>query len=135
ATGHYTINDHWLAEAGLRYDYSHIDAHKYYNKTRWHNKGYDNDFSNLIIGDIGSQYLTHPVFHYGNLSATAGMRYSLNADYDLRLNYAMSNRAPNPSELFSDGLHHSSASLEIGELRLDSEHSHKVSFAFEKKHG
>src|SRR5699024_10834172 len=68
ATGHYTIDDHWLAEAGLRYDYSHIDAHNYYNKTRWDNKGYDNDFSNLIIGDIGSQYLTHPVFHYGNLS-------------------------------------------------------------------
>src|SRR5690625_4393011 len=45
----------------------------------------------------------------------------------------MSNRAPNPSELFSDGLHHSSASLELGDLRLDTEQSHKFSLAFEQQ--
>lgn len=135
ATGNYTFNRHWLAEAGARYDYSHIDAHKWYDKTRWDQQNYDDEFKNLITGEHGSQYLTHPVFHYNNISATAGIKYSFYPDMDVRLNYAMSNRAPNPSESFSDGLHHSSASLELGELRLDSEHSHKVSLAFEKDKG
>lgn len=135
ATGHYIFNPSWLVEAGLRYDYFHIDAKKYYNKVRWNERDYDRDYANLIIGDYGSQYLTRPIFHYNNFSATTGVKYSINSMLNLRLNYALSNRAPNPSELFSDGLHHSAASLELGDLRLNSEHSNKVSISFEKKKG
>jgi len=135
ATGFYELNSNWLVEAGLRYDYSHIDAKKYYNKTRWYNQGYDQDFSDLIIGDYGSQYLVNPKFDYNNISATAGVKYDFDSNYELRLNYAMSNRAPNPSELFSDGLHHSAASLEIGQLRLKSENSHKISLCLDKSKG
>src|SRR5699024_1150913 len=47
----------------------------------------------------------------------------------------MSNRAPNPSELFSDGLRHAAASLELGNLRLGSEHAHNVSLSLEKHQG
>lgn len=135
ATGHYSFNQNWLVEAGFRYDYSHINSKKYYQKIRWHNQGYDQDFPNLIIGEFGSQYLTNPVFDYSNISLTVGAKYSFNSAYDLRVNYAMSNRAPNPSELFSDGLHHSAASIELGDLRITSEHSNKVSLAFEKQTG
>lgn len=135
AIGHYSFTSNWLVEAGLRYDYSHIDAKKYYNKTQWSKQGYDADFSDIIKGDYGSQYLVNPVFKYQNISATAGFKYSFKEAYNLRFNYAMSNRAPNPSELFSDGLHHSSASLELGQLRLDSEKSHKIALSFEKEQG
>ncbi len=135
ATGFYEINRNWLIEAGLRYDYSHIDAKKYYNKVRWHAAGYDEDFADIVMGEYGSQYLTHPIFSYDNISATAGVKYTLSTNYLLRLNYALSNRAPNPSELFSDGLHHSAASIELGDLRLDSEHSGKLSLSFEKQAG
>ena len=38
-------------------------------------------------------------------------------------NYGLSNRAPNVSELFSDGLHHSAARIELGDLRLKKESS------------
>lgn len=135
-TGNYTFNPSWLVEAGIRYDYSRINAKKYYNKTRWHNQKYDQYFSELLIeGDYGSQYLTNPDFEYNNISATAGVKYNFFTNYELRLNYAMSNRAPNSSELFSEGLHHSAASLELGELRLGSEHAHKISLGLEKKKG
>lgn len=42
----------------------------------------------------------------------------------------MSNRAPNPSELFSDGLHHSAARIELGDLRLKKETSNRVSATY-----
>ena len=42
-------------------------------------------------------------------------------------NYGLSNRAPNPSELFSDGLHHSAARIELGNLRIQPETSHRFS--------
>ena len=48
-----------------------------------------------------------------------------------RQNYALAQRAPNPSELFSDGLHHSAARIELGDLRISNESSHKLSASFE----
>lgn len=134
-TGNYKINNQWLVEAGIRYDYFRILAKKYYNKVRWYEQGYHELFADLIIGDYGSQYLVKPDFEYHNISATAGARYSLGSGLDFRINYAASNRAPNPAELFSDGLHQSSASLEIGDLSLASEHSHNISFSVEKNTG
>ncbi len=133
--GHYRPNENWLIEAGLRYDYSRIDAYKYYSKYRWEAQNYQSDFSDLIIGEHGSQWLTHPQFTYHNISATLGGRYQLSSALDLRLNYALSNRAPNPAELFSDGLHHSAASIELGDLRLQPENAHKIGLSLEKSVG
>ena len=42
------------------------------------------------------------------------------------LNYSIASRAPNPSELFSEGLHHSSARIELGDLSFSAEKSHKI---------
>ncbi len=135
ATGSYTLSDNLLLESGMRYDYSHIDAEKYYLKTRWQQQGYDEDFSDIITSDISSQYLTHPVFNYSNFSFSAGLKYDINDRYLLRFNYARSKRAPNPSELFSDGLHHSAAVIELGDLRIDSEKSNKFSLGLQKNRG
>src|SRR5699024_4211753 len=133
--GHYRISSHWLAEAGIRYDFTHLDAMKYYTKNQWQKKGYDLLFSDWIVGEYGSKYLVNPVKDYHNISATIGVKYRLDNAYVFRLNYALSNRAPNPSELFSDGLHHSAASLEIGDLSLQSEQSNKLALSFKKQEG
>ena len=37
---------------------------------------------------------------------------------------------PNPSELFSEGLHHSSARIELGDLRFNSEVGHKITLNY-----
>ncbi|WP_417885468.1 TonB-dependent receptor [Zunongwangia sp.] len=132
ALGQYQINSKWLAEAGFRYDYTHLDAKKFYLKTRWENQNYNEKYSNLIIGDHDTQYLTNPVFKFNNFSTSGGLNYSFD-NYQLSLNYALSNRAPNPSELFSDGLHHSAAVIELGDLSFESETSNKIGFSFSKK--
>lgn len=133
--GNVNLSDQLLLESGLRYDYTHVDAQKYYLKARWEQKGYDEDFSNIIVSEASSQYLTNPVFDYGNFSFTSGLKYSFGTGYQVRFNYGMANRPPNPAELFSDGLHHSSAVIELGDLRLDSERSHKFSLDFQKQLG
>jgi iron complex outermembrane receptor protein len=53
----------------------------------------------------------------------------------LLLNYSFSNRAPNPSELFSEGLHHSAARIELGDLRIKSESASKLSASIERTSG
>ena len=131
-TGKYNLNDNITIDAGVRYDYNQIDAKKFYIKTRWEERGYDQEFNDLIIADEGTQWLTNPKFEYHSISATTGFNYVFGESYELRGNYALAQRAPNPAELFSDGLHHSASRIELGDLRIKQETSHKVSFSFQK---
>tara|TARA_R110000850_G_scaffold277086_1_gene422531 strand:+ start:274341 stop:276734 length:2394 start_codon:yes stop_codon:yes gene_type:complete len=132
ALGKYFLNDSWIVEGGLRYDYNHLDADKFYRKSLWESRGYDVDFSDIVVEEFGTQLLTNPVFNYHNVSGTLGFSYSFSQDYELMANYSLATRGPNPSELFSEGLHHSAARIEIGDLRFTQEVAHKVSLALSK---
>ena len=129
--GEFRVNDAWLLEAGLRYDFNRIDAQKFYQTTRWEERGYDTEFQDLVVEDRGTQLLVNPVLNYHNFSSTIGAKYGFNGSL-LRFNYALAQRAPNPAELFSDGLHHSAARIELGDLRIDSETSHKFTASWQK---
>ncbi|MEJ2584059.1 MAG: TonB-dependent receptor [Robiginitalea sp.] len=130
--GEYHLSNSWLFEAGVRYDFSRIDAQKFYRTSRWEERGYDTEFPEFVVEDLGTQLLTNPVFDYHNLSATAGARWQLDLRSDLRANYALGQRAPNPAELFSDGLHHSAARIELGDLRIGNETSQRFSLAYNR---
>ncbi|RDY61667.1 TonB-dependent receptor [Flagellimonas nanhaiensis] len=132
-TGEYRVNDQLLLEAGLRYDFSQIDADKFYRTSRWEERGYDQEFQDLVVQDLGTDLLVNPVFDYHNVSASFGLSNYFQDGSNLKFNYALAQRAPNPSELFSDGLHHSAARIELGDLRIDSETSHKFSASYHKK--
>ncbi|RYZ50283.1 MAG: TonB-dependent receptor, partial [Sphingobacteriales bacterium] len=127
AVSTWDVSDGWLAEAGLRYDFSHIDATKFYLKSRWNERGYTSDFQQFVTGDFGTQWKTNPVFRYHNLAASAGVRYKVASTLNWFLNLSVARRNPNPSELFSDGLHHATGQIELGDLRLRQETSYKAS--------
>jgi iron complex outermembrane receptor protein len=122
-------------EAGLRYDFTHISATKYYQKTRWNNLGYDGVYDHFIVKDTLSQWLTNPRFTYHNISASFGMRKRLSKNLDLLANAGLAMRNPNPSELFSDGLHHSNGTIELGNLGIKKEQALKLSATLLKQGG
>lgn len=124
-TGFYNFSELITIDAGIRYDFNRIDAKKFYQDSRWEERGYQRDFSNIIIDDLGTQLLTNPIFDYHNISFTTGIKYEIDQNTEFRFNYAVAQRAPNPSELFSDGLHHSAARIELGDLRIQQETSNK----------
>ncbi|WP_298533333.1 TonB-dependent receptor [uncultured Algibacter sp.] len=129
-TTEWRIKNDLVVDTGIRYDFNRIDAKKYYRKSRWEERGYDDDFSDIIIEELPTQYLTNPIFDYHNLSASVGAKFYLNDKSYVIGNYALSSRPPNPSELFSDGLHHSAARFELGDLRFDKEVSNRVSASY-----
>ena len=136
--GVYAVADNHLSEdfsveVGIRYDFSTIEATKYYLKSRWEERDYSPQFDNFITGDFGTQWLTKPTFTFHNLSASIGTQYSFGEGYDWYLNLSRAVRNPNPSEFFSDGLHHSSGMIELGDLRLQQEKSNKISTSLQKK--
>jgi len=134
-TGNYNVSNDFIVDAGIRYDFNRIDAKKFYLNSRWEERGYQEDFGDIIIEERNdvSQILTNPVFDYHNVSFTTGLQYTSQNNTEWRFNYALSQRAPNPSELFSDGLHHSAARIELGDLRIEQETSHKLAVAISRE--
>ena len=133
ALGNFKLNDDLTLDTGIRYDFNRIDAKKFYQTSRWNERGYNVDFDDIIIQDFGTQLLVNPVFDFHNISVSAGIAYTINDDSSLIFNYGLSNRAPNASELFSDGLHHSAARIELGDLRIKKETSNRVSGTYSYK--
>ncbi|WP_378179917.1 TonB-dependent receptor [Aquimarina sp. SS2-1] len=127
----FKISDNLTADAGVRYDFVNVDAKKFYSKDFWDERGYDTEFANLIIEDAGDQWLTNPNFDYHSVSASAGINYTYGNQNGLLFNVSLANRAPNPVELFSDGLHHSAAIIEFGDIRFDQEKALKISISSE----
>jgi iron complex outermembrane receptor protein len=124
-----------MGEAGVRYDFSRMDATKFYQKSRWTALGYDGVHDHFITQDFGTQWLTNPAFTFHNVSASLGIRKRFTEGLELLGNLSLAMRNPNPSELFSDGLHHSNATIELGNLGLKKETAFKASATLLKTGG
>lgn len=123
----------WTLNAGLRYDFAYMDTKKYYYKRYWERMNYDADFAQNIIGDFGNEWLTHFQLDFHNVSATLGAAWRPDNTQEISLNYALANRPPNPAELFSEGLHHSAVSIELGDVRIQPETAHKISARYNRQ--
>ena len=126
------FNNATFLESGLRYDFSKIEATKYYLKSRWSERGYDSVFPQFIVGEEGNQWLTKPTFDYHNITANIGLKKQFHHEMEWLINLSLASRNPNPSELFSDGLHHSTGQIELGDLRLKKEQAYKFNTTFTK---
>lgn len=127
------LGDNLIWDAGARYDLQHIDAKKFYKTSRWEDRGYDVDFGSIVITEFDNQVLTNPIFDYHNFAVATGLKKQWNIEHSALLNLSFANRAPNVAELFSDGLHHSAARIELGDLRLEQEAASRIagSYTFE----
>ena len=133
--GNFQMNNSFLWEYGLRIDHIHIDAKKFYDLSVWEEKNYATQYSSFEMQNYGNQILTNPRLNYLNFSAQTGISSKINDHFKINASYILSQRAPNASELFSDGLHHSIAAIEYGSLSLQKEISHKLLFSFLKEEG
>ena len=70
---------------------------------------------------------------YHNFSTSIGFFHRFNSENSFNFNYALAKRSPNPSELFSDGLHHSAARIELGDLRAAQETANRVATGYDFK--
>lgn len=89
-------------EAGVRYDFRNVSTARYINQE-------------LRTADIA----------YQNFSAFLGGLYHISPDLTFNSNLGSAWRPPNVNELFSEGLHHGAAAVEIGNPDMVSEKSLK----------
>lgn len=107
-------------EAGGRYDFDHYEVTKWYDLSDW-NRLYASDYKDFVVRVNQNRILTRPSLSYNNVSANVGIVYHPSAYFDLKFNYARVSRSPNIAELFADGLHHSAAIIERGDMRIKNE--------------
>ncbi|OSZ78080.1 hypothetical protein CAP35_07395 [Chitinophagaceae bacterium IBVUCB1] len=84
-------------EAGLRYDYKHYEV---YNP------------------EGNNQAVVRYDFDYSNASGTIGLKYKVKPNWEWTATLANAWRTPQANELFSAGLHHSAARIELGDKNL-----------------
>lgn len=95
-------------EAGLRYDFIYQQVFK------WED--------DVIVS---------PEHRYQNMSANLGGIYHVNKAFLLRANAGLAWRPPNVNELYSDGVHHGAAAIEIGDPNLVEEQAYNFSVSGE----
>jgi iron complex outermembrane receptor protein len=104
-------------EGGIRYDYKWM-------KARLRENVLDNNSPEI-----------RPEFNFNQVSGTIGGSYSLSNNYKLSITIAKAWRPPAINELFSNGVHHGSASFEKGDFNLREESSLNLTAGISKTQG
>lgn len=93
------------------------------------------DFIDREVYRYEQDLLTIPEFMYSFLNASLGAAIQLKEGMDIHLNVGTATRAPHVSEQFSDGIHHGTASFEVGDADLVPERSwaSSILFNYQKK--
>lgn len=100
----YRKND-WMLEGGVRFDYRNYDV---YNP------------------EGQNQQVVNYLFDYNSMSGTLAFRQQLKPGWHWSATLSNAWRAPQASELFSAGLHHGAARIEIGDKALKPERSYNL---------
>lgn len=83
-------------EAGLRYDYQYLQ----------------------VLTFLNNATLVKPTFNFNFFSGSVGVSHLFNERLRFNTNIGLSTRPPHVSELYSEGLHHGTGSIEEGLMRV-----------------
>lgn len=69
-------------------------------------------------------------FNYSTLASSFNALYKINPEIRSNVSVTMANRAPYVNELLSDGIHHGTATYELGDINLKTERSINITAGF-----
>ena len=120
---------------GFRFGHQNNHVKKYYKNKRWNEENYQDKLGAFVINEVLSQKLVEQRLIFNNLALNSGVKFSISERLKLSLNLFHTERAPDIAEMFSDGLHHSLATIEYGNPFLKSETTQKFIINLEKEIG
>ena len=120
---------------GFRFGHQNNHVKKYYKNKRWNDENYQDQLGAFVINEVLNQKLVEQRLIFNNLSINTGVKFPLTEELKFSLNIFHTERAPDIAEMFSDGLHHSLATIEYGNPFLRSETTQKLVLNFEEKIG
>ena len=118
---------------GIRFEHYNNEVQKYYMLSRWNDQNYEQHLGKYVTRELFDQRLIRRRMFFNTVSLHGGVLFDISSTQQIGLNYSMSQRAPDIAELFSDGLHHSLATIEYGNPFLLEETNHKFVLDIVKK--
>jgi iron complex outermembrane receptor protein len=125
--------DRWDFQGGLRFDTRNIDskaveAHEEEHtedehEGEEHEEEHDHEHETGEIAAINNSYKS--------INGALGSKYNVTENLSARLNLATGFRAPNLSELTSNGSHHGTNRYEVGDQNLENEQNFQVDLSLE----
>lgn len=94
--------NNWDIQGGLRYDFKQINTNRL-----------------LAGGSIFDEYK----FDFNTLAGSVNLGYKISHTVKANINVSISSRAPHVNELLSGGIHHGTATYELGNVNLKTEKS------------
>ncbi len=146
----FTKGDYWQFETGLQYinkrnsvnsftdfipDYTQalysgfflVNYQKRNNSLEFGTRVEQNE---MVVNKLTQKEYQLNTHRFTTLTLNLGYRYDFDAKSSLKSNITYASRAPEINELYSDGLHHGSASLEFGNSNLKNEESIALSSSY-----
>ena len=120
---------------GIRFEHYNNEVQKYYKLSRWNDQNYEKGLGKYVTKELYNQRLIRRRMFFNTVSLQGGVLFDVSPSQQIGLNYSMTQRAPDIAELFSDGLHHSLATIEYGNPFLTKETNHKFVLDIAKKSG
>ena len=120
---------------GVRFEHYNNEVQKFYKLSLWNRNNYESSLGKYVTKELSNKKLIRRRLFFNTVSLNTGLRFDVSKSQDIGLNYSLSQRAPDIAELFSDGLHHSLATIEYGNPFLDKETNHKLVFDYTKSSG
>lgn len=127
--------DRFTIGVGVRFEHHNNEVQKYYKLSRWNDQNYEQGLGKYVTKELYNQRLIRRRMFFNTVSLQGGVLFDVSPSQQIGLNYSMSQRAPDIAELFSDGLHHSLATIEYGNPFLSNESNHKFVLDIAKKRG
>ena len=97
--------ERWTLNGGLRYDHRHLSCDAEVGS-----------WEDYTVTNLQNR-------HFEGMTGSVGTVWNANDHFNVRLNLARGFRAPNMSELGSDGVHEGTVRYELGNPKLDAEYS------------
>ena len=111
----YTVNDHLILNAGLRYDYAETHIHSYQD---W--------FKTPVGADsVYRERSADTHRHFNSITWSTGVNYNV-GQWVMKANVGKSFRMPIPKELGADGVNYHIFRYERGNAQLDPEESYQL---------
>ena len=111
----YTVNDHLILNAGLRYDYAETHIHSYQD---WFKTPVGADF-------VYRERSADTYRHFNSITWSTGVNYNV-GPWVMKANVGKSFRMPIPKELGADGVNYHIFRYERGNAQLDPEESYQL---------
>lgn len=111
-------------------NYSFYALRKWYLNNVVLDAGFRLDHGDLSVFALDRAFTENKEQIFNSLSFSSGIKFDFSEEQNIKLNFSFAQRAPGINELYSEGVHHGTASVEMGNSKLQNESNFEINMDY-----